>query len=234
MTPLDEKKRIQNELKRSVPDESARRYVLMEPSNSNRSAIWKKIHFVHEREEGKRVIFKSDGKDYEFVACVDCKTVWSYTSTSGTNTLKQHKCPAIKPVMGPMRQYCTLGKPSTGDKKRITLALADFCAQDLRPFNIAKGPGFKNMIQTVLDVAVNHNKRLLADDLLCEPINIRKNAVERAGLGRGILQRILDAHLSTGVYAACTLDMWTDDINKVSNAYGEQLGTREFANFAQL
>lgn len=229
---FNEKKRIQDELKKSVSDESTCQYVLKAlPSNSGRSTIWDKMYFVHERDGEKRVMFNQDGKDYEFVACVDCKTVWSYISTSGTSTLKQHKCPGSatnRAIAGPMREYCTQGKPLTADKKRITLALADFCAQDLRPFNIVKGPGFKNMIQTVLDIAVKHNKRLLVDDLVCEPINVRRNATERASSGRAILQRILEEHLSTGMYVACTLDMWTDDINKVGNSKWHSI--RELAN----
>lgn len=228
-----EKQRIQLELKRRVQDESERLYVLRPPSaQSTRSAVWQTTHFVHHRgdEPSRRVTFQAQDRVNEFVACVRCKTVWAHSPTSGTKTLKQHKCPgllivaadtgAVSPTAtgsAQIHEQASHARPSLDDRDRVTDALTDFCAQDVLPFSTVAGQGFMNMIQTVLDVAAKYNKRLVVDDVVtCLPTDVRENVAMRARSGRAALQRKLHTHLSTGVYTACSLDMWSDDAKQIA------------------
>lgn len=223
-----EKQRIQHELKRKVQDERERLYVLRPPpSHSTRSDVWHTTHFVHHRsdfeDECNRVTFRTQDRVNEFVACVRCKTVWAHSSTTGTKTLKQHKCPGLVAAVAaptlaasPVHEQATHARQSLDAKERVTDALADFCAQDLQSFTTVAGQGFTHMIQTVLDVAARYNKRLLVEDLLAEPIDVGENVTMRASSGRALLQRMLQAHLSTGVYTACSLDLWNDDVKQIA------------------
>lgn len=215
-----EKQRIQHELKRKVQDERERLYVLRPPpSHSTRSDVWHTTHFVHHRsdfeDECNRVTFRTQDRVNEFVACVRCKTVWAHSPTTGTKTLKQHKCPGlVAAVVTPTSAASSVHEQDA--KERVTDALADFCAQDLQSFTTVAGQGFTRMIQTVLDVAARYNKRLLVEDLLAEPVDVGENVAMRASSGRALLQRMLQAHLSTGVYTACSLDLWNDDVKQIA------------------
>jgi Hermes transposase DNA-binding domain len=212
MSLKKEKDRLQMELRRKLSDENTRLYELKAiESNSKRPDVWKKFCFVHKRDGNRHVFQKS-----EFVACMACKSVYTFTAATGTSTMSQHKCSSVVPDAGMMREYCTLGKPSARDKNRVTTALADFCAMDLRPFNIVAGQGFKMLLQTILDVGVIQNKRLVIDDLLVGPNTLSVNVKKRAFSGREKLKSILKTQMSSGVYAACTFGMWTDDVKKVS------------------
>ena len=57
----------------------------------------------------------------------------------------------------------------------MTTALADLCAVDLRPFAIVQGKGFHNFVQVILDIAVAHNKRLDAKELLPDETTVKRN-----------------------------------------------------------
>lgn len=75
----------------------------------------------------------------EFIACVSYKTVYSYTLSLGTSTIAQHTCPSE--VVGLMGEFCTKSKSSTGENKRVTTALVDLRAEDLRQFAIVQSKG---------------------------------------------------------------------------------------------
>ena len=132
----------------------------------------------------------------------------------GTSTITQHTCPFE--VVGSMREFCTKSKPSTGGNKRVTTILVDLCAEDLRPFAIVQGKGFQKFVQVILDIAIAHNKRLDAKELLPDETTIKRNTSNRTVKGCDKLKKILQVHFSVGLYAGFTFDSWTDDIRKVA------------------
>jgi hypothetical protein len=98
----------------------------------------------------------------------------------------------------------------------MTVTSADFCATDMRPFEAFAGKGLKALIQTALDIGVASNGRIDVNDLLANPITVRRNVEERTASGRAALTQILQHHLESGVGASCTLDLWTDAVKKNS------------------
>ena len=105
------KELIQSELKKKSSSDNPLIYEL-KPTKSTaaRSSVWSKFQVVYEHGGGKVKVGKS-----EFVACVSCKTVYSYTPSLGTSTITQHTCPSE--VVGSMREFCTKSKPSTKENK---------------------------------------------------------------------------------------------------------------------
>ena len=204
------KELIQSELKKKSSGDNPLIYKL-KPTKSTaaRSSVWSKFQGVYKRGGDKVKVGKS-----EFVACVSCKTVYSYTPTLGTSTITQHTCPSE--VVGSMQEFGTKFKPSTGENKRVTIDVVDLCAEDLHPFAIVQGKGFQNFIQVILDIAIAHNKRLDAKDLLPDETTIKRNTSDRVVKGRDKLKKILHDHFLVGLYAGFTFDLWTDDIQKVA------------------
>jgi hypothetical protein len=204
------KEQIQSEFKKKSSGDNPLIYKL-KPTKSiaARSSVWSKFQGVYKRDGDKVKVGKS-----EFVACVSCKTVYSYTPSLGTSTITQHTCPSE--VVGSMREFCTKSKPFTGENKRVTTALVDLCAEDLRLFAIVQGKGFQKFVQVILDIAIAHNKRLDAKELLPDETTIKRNTSDRDVKGRDKLKKILHDHFSIGLYAGFTFDLWTDDIRKVA------------------
>ena len=104
-------------------------------------------------------------------------TVYTFKPGTGTSSLIRHACNAadhqqISREQGFMNVHFRRGKPSRADKQKLTTAIADSCAVDMRPFAVVAGSGFKAMIQTALDIATVANPscgRLLIDELLATP-----------------------------------------------------------------
>ena len=117
-----------------------------------------------------------------------------------------------------MNLHFRRGKISCAHKQKLTTAIADFCAVDMRPLATVGGSGLKAMMQTALDIAVANPScgRLLVDDFLATPKTIRLNVETRTAAGRKVLQGVLEKHLATGEGNCCTLDLWTDSIRKHS------------------
>ena len=74
----------------------------------------------------------------------------------------------------------------------------------------------KGFVQKTLDIVVASNKRLIVDDLLCQPITTIRNIDICATKGRAIVAKRLQEHIETDVFIANTLDLWTDSIKKVA------------------
>ncbi|OAE30416.1 hypothetical protein AXG93_3483s1080 [Marchantia polymorpha subsp. ruderalis] len=103
---------------------------------------------------------------------------------------------------------------TTSEKKLITVALADMCAVDMRPFYIVKGRGFRNYTQTVLNIGVNSKVGMLVKNILPDPTTISRNVQKRSNAGRKILTAALKTHQAEVVRIGNTTDIWTDDIDK--------------------
>lgn len=172
------------------------------------------------------VIVAADGRKTDFAACKACLTVYTFKQNTGTSSLKRHVCTqetesqkeATRQAAGLMSLHFKRGTPSRADKQKLTTAIADFCAVDMRPFAVVAGPGFMKMMQTALDIAVANPSRgrLLAGELIATPKTIRLNVEKRAAAGRKIVSELLDHHLASGEGICCTLDLWTDSVKKNS------------------
>ena len=98
----------------------------------------------------------------------------------------------------------------------MTTALDDLCAEDLHPFAIVQGKGFQKFVQVILDIAIVHNKRMDAKELLPDETIVKCNTSDRVVKGCDKLKKILHNLFSAGLYVVFTFDLWTDDIWKVA------------------
>ena len=88
--------------------------------------------------------------------------------------MSDHKCfKAERLESGTMNVFATKGVPTTHGKKTMTLPAANFCAIDLRTFESIAGHSLKKLVQTTLGIGVVSNKRLMVNDLLCQPIIVK-------------------------------------------------------------
>ncbi|BBN02288.1 hypothetical protein Mp_2g14090 [Marchantia polymorpha subsp. ruderalis] len=176
-----------------------------------RAGVWTSFSFVAIKETGEHLCYS----DNFFVCCNKCLTVYQYRSANGTTAMSKHSCPPAE-TNQVMTATATRRDATTSEKKLITVALADMCAVDMRPFYIVKGTGFRNYTQTVLNIGVNSKVGMLVDNILPDPTTISRNVQMRSNAGREILTAALKAHLAEGIQIGSTTDIWTDDINKVS------------------
>jgi len=58
------------------------------------------------------------------------------------------------------------GMPTDSAKANMTNALVNMCSWDIRPFSSVEGAGFKNVIQTALDIGFASKTPLLVENLL--------------------------------------------------------------------
>ena len=197
---------IKKELKKTLLNVADRVFSLRKNHARLNSTLWKTFGIVQQY-----------GKDCEYAACFNCKKVYTFKKTTGTSTMNDHKCLKGERLESrAMNVFATKGVPTTHDKKKMTLAAANFYAIDLRPFESIAGHGLKGLIQTTLDIGVASNKRLMVDDFLCQPITARRNMETRAMKGRAIVVKCLQEHIDTDVSMASTLDLWTDSIKECS------------------
>lgn len=96
-------------------------------NHGQNQALWKRFGIMQQR-----------GKDCQFTACFSCKKVCTFKKTTSTSTIAKHKCPE-EPQSGTMSVFATNGVANTTDKKKVTLAAANFYAIDLRPFESVAG-----------------------------------------------------------------------------------------------
>jgi hypothetical protein len=191
-------------------------YRIADKSGTNKAVIWRTFGVV---------VFAANGQKTDYAACKACLTVYTFKSNTGTSSLIRHVCDP-QPLeqqqtsrgQGIMNVHFRRGNASREEKQKLTTAIADFCAVDMRPFAVVGGTGFRVMMQTALDIAVANPScgRLLVDELIASPKTIRLNVETRAAAGRQILSGILEKHLATGEGICCTLDLWTDSVRKNS------------------
>jgi hypothetical protein len=138
------KKQIECDI--SASGDSAPKYCRL-PVTGVQAEYWKKFCYIAEVGHNKPLTVDS----FKFVACRECNEVFKYhSSKTGNTNIKKHEC--IKQVAnssrGSIMSYLApTAVCSFDDKKRIIKALADFCSQDLRPFCIVEGDGFRDLLQ---------------------------------------------------------------------------------------
>ena len=124
-------------------------YRFFNKSGSNKAEMWCTFGVV---------VLAVGGRKMDYAACKACLTVYTFKLGTGTSSMIRHDCaPQIDTNsrgQGFTIVYFRKGKPSRADKHKLTTAIADFCAVDVRPFAVLSGGGFKAMTQAALDIAV--------------------------------------------------------------------------------
>jgi Hermes transposase DNA-binding domain len=195
--------------------------------------LWKRFGPVCTVEDNKPVVFVIQrGEDVttssktniqrkiNFVGCHGCLTLYTYNSQTGTSALNSHKCPVPKVSPGGSHSMINYAKanilPNTGQKQLITRSLGEMCAFDIRPFSIVSGKGFRSLLQNVLDIGVASRNPMSIEDLLPDPVTVKRSLKMRCVSTKKVLMSKVQYHFSCGLWAAFTLDIWTDDNHQKS------------------
>lgn len=93
-------------------------------------------------------------------------------------------------------------------KKLITRKLVEFCAKDLRPFEIVSGEGFRNVVQHIWSLGAFYGNK----DITCilpHPTTISRNV---ASIKNKIQQQVVPVIENAIKHMECSAstDMWTE------------------------
>jgi hypothetical protein len=193
--------------------------------------LWKRFGPVCAAENNKPVVFILCDEDattlcttaqrkLTFVACHVCEALYTYSSQTGTSALNKHKCRASAVSPGGSHSMINFAKapiqPNAGQKQLITRSLGDMCALDIRPFSIVSGKGFRSLLQNVLDIGVSSKSPMTVEDLLPDQVTVKRSLRMRCASTKDILISKVQHHFKCGLWAAFTLDIWTDDYHQKS------------------
>ena len=103
-----------------------------------------------------------------------------------------------------------------GQKRLITWSLGEMCALDIRPFSIVLGQGFCSLLQNVLDIGVASRNPMSIEDLLPDQVTVKRSLKMRCESTKKNLLSKVQYHFSCGLWAAFTMDIWTDDNHQKS------------------
>lgn len=139
------------------------------PTSSN-STVWKKFNII--KDVRKKI-------NLNFVQCVSCKKILSYSSKSGTSHLLRHNCQ--KNIIEDehsnkitnffqKKNACDSATINT-IKKELTVTLVKYCAGDLRPFESVAGSGFELLANKFIEIGSKHGK-VDANKIIPDPIRL--------------------------------------------------------------
>jgi hypothetical protein len=99
-----------------------------------------------------------------------CFSIYVYNSQDDTSSMNGHTYSRAV-VAASSSNSLAIGAskcnmPTDFAKANMTNALVNMCSWDIRPFSSVEGAGFKNVIQTTLDIGFASKMPLLAKDLL--------------------------------------------------------------------
>lgn len=181
---------------------------LKRKTHSGKSDVWKTFKLIVENDTETCV---------GFAEC-QCGYLLAYDSKkTGTSTLIRHlkSCPGKSDE----RQSSILSfVPKTVPlraKQAITDKCVDFCCQDLRPFSVVGGEGFKCLAQELITVGSTFG-RVPVDSVLPHYTTVSKACTEKAEVKRSVLIERVKKALASGCDVAMSTDMWTDDFRKMS------------------
>lgn len=177
----------------------------MDNNAKGTSKAWNKFQMVCDS-SGSTIHATEEGKEsHSFVRCKECGTIYSYQKAYGTSNMVKHQCFTTK-----------TGKPTKIQKDRVTKAATIMCIQDIRPYQLVDGTGFREFGQALLDAQYESTTKLLASDLIPHGTTVGRHVHEAAETTKTkIMKAIREVeHDEIGV-SFCT-DAWTDDTNKVN------------------
>lgn len=99
-------------------------------------------------------------------------------------------------------------------KKLMTKKLVEFCAKDMRPFEIVEGEGFRQLVQFIWSVGAMHGNEITnVTSILPHPTTVSRNvATIKEDMMKRVVPEIKNS-MEAGECSAST-DMWTDDHKK--------------------
>uniref|UniRef100_A0A3B3H584 HAT C-terminal dimerisation domain-containing protein n=1 Tax=Oryzias latipes TaxID=8090 RepID=A0A3B3H584_ORYLA len=100
-------------------------------------------------------------------------------------------------------------------KQAITDKCVDFCCQNLRPFSVVSGEGFKSLAQELINVGSTFG-RVPVDSVLPHYTTVSKACAKKAEVKRSLLIEWVKNALAGGWDIAMSINMWTDDYRKMS------------------
>ncbi|CAK9236472.1 unnamed protein product [Sphagnum troendelagicum] len=99
-----------------------------------------------------------------------CLSIYVYNLQDNTSLMSGHTCSRATSTSSSSNSLAIwtskCGMPANSAKANMTNALVNMCSWDIRPFSSMEGVGFKNIIQTALDISFASKTPLLAKDLL--------------------------------------------------------------------
>jgi hypothetical protein len=141
--------------------------------SASATAVWWEF-FDRIRNEEEKIV--------PFVRCRRCCSVLAFDSKkTGTSSLSTHAkmCRAPPPNsnhnIATMLGRSTTTSPVSADTKRlVSEALAQMCAEDIRPFEIVAGSGFEYFCQTLLDIGRKSKDYISISCLLPDPTTVSR------------------------------------------------------------
>ena len=118
-----------------------------------------------------------DGANTVYACCKSCAVLVKYSCESGTSGLKRHTCKAKSENQSKITSFVKRKLP-VGVKTRFTNTLVWMCSQDLRPFAMVEGQGFKTVAQELLDIGSRYGGTILAEDLLPSARTVSRHVEE--------------------------------------------------------
>jgi len=169
-----------------------------------KSEVWKRFQQA-----------KVDNKFVNFVVCIACATVYTWTSHTGTKSLNRHDCESSKKKRGPNKslsatitQYTTK-KVSDGGIAALNKSLTFGFAKDMRPLNSVEGTGFLHMAQALINFGAKYGRQQV-ENCIQHRTTLRSNYVPALCKdGREDLKMFFKSAPPNHKFAF-SKDMWTD------------------------
>jgi hypothetical protein len=156
-------------------------YVVIPFTSKNRPStnkLWDRMGQVAVKVSGEwvRLDVEVDGKGRTKTvymgACIKptCLSIYIYNSRDDTLSMSGHTCLCAAAITSSSNNLAIWankrGMPTDSTKANMTNALVNMCSWDIRPFSSVESVGFKNVIQTALDIGFASKTPLLVEDLL--------------------------------------------------------------------
>jgi hypothetical protein len=192
------------------------------PQPPSASKIWLKFGLVVRTNDDSPVTYQQedDALTMRLLGCLTCQQLYVYNGKQGTSSLNSHKCQpkvldasscsSLKTVVMPMR------KPTAAQKSRMTVALSDMSAIDMRPFATVTGEGFRAAIQTALNIGFESSHPIDADELLPDQVTVKRKTKERKQAAQLKVMTLVQEHFRDRLRAGFTTDIWTEDKSSLS------------------
>jgi len=223
----DAKKKIFVDLTNKNPQYAVIPFMSKNRPSTNK--LWDRMGQVVMKASGEwlRLDVEVDGKGRTktvyMCACIKptCLSIYVYNSRDGTSSMNGHTCSRAATVASSSNNLAVWASmcnmPTDSAKYNMTNALVNMCSWDIRSFSSVEGAGFKNVIQTALDIGFASKTPLLTEYLLQSRQTVKCNTMVRFDKGVLKLQIILHKHFINNGRVAFFTDIWTD--NATQTAY---------------
>ena len=182
-------------------------------SGPSRSDVWRDFSLVFEEAKG---VYSG------FVTCLNCsKSLKHDRKTSGTTHLRRHAA-ACKSTVSKERCNSSIAKffakkkvfPERA-KEKLSDAVVDFVADDLRPVSAVEGRGLRKLVDACIDIGTQYGK-VEASNVLPSGFTVKRKLSIRADDEKKNLCSILKKAVTMNGMIGVTTDMWKDPKGRTS------------------